>query len=198
MRSPRPHNALCPFPLPPFPPCSRITLNTVVEAPNVKLLHDQWQEHQAQHAAHSADEVPDASANPVSPSYSSQSASSLPPGSADLLSAPTGSEGPYTAHAALKCMLPGHDVLATLGYNLDYIDNAGDYAHVPLAASLDLASQDRADGLQYRVGLHQVRGCMEPPSCVTPVLMHAGSHGSFRGCLSALLPLPPLNRIPTP
>lgn len=62
------------------------------------------------------------------------------------------------AHGSLRYSLPGHDLTATLGYNQDYVDSSGEYAHVPLAASLDLASQYRPDGLQYRVGLHQVRG----------------------------------------
>ncbi len=49
---------------------------------------------------------------------------------------------------------------AQAGYHQDYVDSNGEYAHVPLALSLDLASQYRADGLQYRVGLHQVcRDC---------------------------------------
>ena len=65
------------------------------------------------------------------------------------------------AHASLRCVLPGHDLTATAGYNLQYVDSTGDVSHVPLAVSLDLASHDRQDGLQYRVGLHQVRlGCL--------------------------------------
>lgn len=142
---------------------------------------------------------------------------------------------PYTAHAVLRCALPGHDLSATAGYNLQvsrltraaclhshpactvdlcepswaaaalslqnaespwaarspsagqpsistlmctcssaracppplpslqYVDSSGDVAHVPLAASLDLASHDRQDGLQYRVGLHQVGGTAGRP-----------------------------------
>lgn len=59
-------------------------------------------------------------------------------------------------HLTLRAALPGHDVTASVGSNLDYVDSAGEYARVPLAMSLDLASQDRADGLQYKVGVHQV------------------------------------------
>lgn len=59
-------------------------------------------------------------------------------------------------HAALRSTLPGHDLTACLGHNLDYVDSSGEYARVPLATSVDLSSHDRSDGLQYRVGLHQV------------------------------------------
>lgn len=60
------------------------------------------------------------------------------------------------AHIVLKAALPGHDLTAAVGHNMDYVESSGDYARVPLAVSLDLSSLDRADGLQYRVGLHQV------------------------------------------
>lgn len=56
----------------------------------------------------------------------------------------------------MRLNLPGHDVVATLGNNLEYLDSSGEYAHVPVVASLDFSSQERGDGLQYRVGLHQV------------------------------------------
>jgi hypothetical protein len=59
-------------------------------------------------------------------------------------------------HSTVRLNLPGHDVVATLGNNLEYLDSSGEYAHVPVVASLDLSSQERGDGLQYRVGLHQV------------------------------------------
>lgn len=70
----------------------------------------------------------------------------------------------FRGHTSLKYVLPGHDLTATLGWQQDYVDSSGEYAHVPLAASLDLASQYRPDGLQYRVGLHQVGGWLLPLS----------------------------------
>ena len=65
-------------------------------------------------------------------------------------------EDGFAAHAMLKASLPGHDLSAVVGHNMDYVESSGDYARVPLAIALDLSSLDRADGLQYRVGLHQV------------------------------------------
>lgn len=59
-------------------------------------------------------------------------------------------------HFTLRAALPGHDITASVGSNLDYVDSAGEYARVPLTLSLDLASHDRLDGLQYKVGVHQV------------------------------------------
>jgi hypothetical protein len=60
------------------------------------------------------------------------------------------------AHGSLRLALPGHDLSATVGRNMDYVESSGDYARVPLAVSLDLSSLDRPDGLQYRLGLYQV------------------------------------------
>ncbi|KAL4452107.1 hypothetical protein ABPG75_007769 [Micractinium tetrahymenae] len=86
---------------------------------------------------------------------------------------------PYTAHATLRCALPGHDLSATAGYNLSYLDSTGDAAHVPLAVSLDLSNHDRQDGLQYRVGLHQVTAPLtEMPS-------RPGSQQKWRSSLHA-------------
>lgn len=39
--------------------------------------------------------------------------------------------------------------------NMDYLDSAAMYCNIPLALSLDLASDVRDDGIQYRAGLHQ-------------------------------------------
>lgn len=40
--------------------------------------------------------------------------------------------------------------------NMDYLDSAATYCNVPLALSLDLASDARDDGIQYRAGLYKV------------------------------------------
>ena len=44
-----------------------------------------------------------------------------------------------------------------MAWNEENLDSAAAYCRVPLASALDLASQDRADGIQYRVGVYQVR-----------------------------------------
>jgi hypothetical protein len=71
------------------------------------------------------------------------------------------------ARLALRAALPGHDLTAVLARELDAVSADGEAppARVPLAASLDLSSHDRADGLQYRVGLHQA---VAPPTEGSP------------------------------
>lgn len=39
----------------------------------------------------------------------------------------------------------------------EYLDGAAEYCLVPLTLTLDVLSDDRSDGLQYRMGLHHVR-----------------------------------------
>ena len=46
--------------------------------------------------------------------------------------------------------------MGSSAWNQEYLDSAASYNTVPMAMSLDLASKDRPDGIQYRVGLHQV------------------------------------------
>ena len=61
------------------------------------------------------------------------------------------------SQAWIKHQLPGHDLVGTAARNQDYLDSAANYSTVPLSLSLDIASKDRPDGIQYRVGVHQVR-----------------------------------------
>ncbi|KAK9808249.1 hypothetical protein WJX73_003474 [Symbiochloris irregularis] len=56
----------------------------------------------------------------------------------------------------LQQQLPGHQLNATVSHRGSYLDSAASECYVPLAMSLDLASNDRPDGIQYRAGLHQV------------------------------------------
>ena len=46
--------------------------------------------------------------------------------------------------------------------NMDYLDSAAMYCSVPVALSLDLASDVRDDGIQYRAGFHQVSPAFLP------------------------------------
>lgn len=62
----------------------------------------------------------------------------------------------YKAQAWLRYHLPGHDLVGTTAWNQEYVDSAASYCTVPHTVSCDLASTDRPDGIQYRVGLHQV------------------------------------------
>lgn len=66
------------------------------------------------------------------------------------------SKSGYKAQAWLKYQLPGHDFVGTSAWNQDYVDSAASYCTVPHTLSCDLASKDRPDGIQYRVGLHKV------------------------------------------
>ena len=43
-----------------------------------------------------------------------------------------------------------------MAWNEDNLDSAAAYCRVPLASAVDVASQDRQDGIQYRVGVYQV------------------------------------------
>lgn len=127
----------------------RLTLNAVVEAPDTQQLVQRLAELRQAAAAD----------GPATPGPAAAAASLASDGAAAAATAAAATAPelePCTAHAALRCALPGHDLTATAGYNLRYMDSGGDVAHVPLAVSLDLSSHDRQDGLQYRVGLHQV------------------------------------------
>lgn len=66
------------------------------------------------------------------------------------------SKSALKSQAWAKYQLPGHDLVASTAWNQEYLDSAANYSTVPMALSLDLASKDRPDGIQYRVGLHQV------------------------------------------
>ncbi len=63
---------------------------------------------------------------------------------------------PLRGRTWLKHQVAGHDMLASLAWNEEYLDSAAAYCRVPLSSSLDVASQDRQDGIQYRVGVHHV------------------------------------------
>lgn len=52
-------------------------------------------------------------------------------------------------------MCTGHDLVGSIAWNEEALDSAAATCRVPLSSSLDLASQTRQDGIQYRVGLHQ-------------------------------------------
>lgn len=63
---------------------------------------------------------------------------------------------PVRARTWLKHQVAGHDMLASLAWNEEDLDSAAAYCTVPLSSSIDVASQDRQDGIQYRVGVHHV------------------------------------------
>ena len=111
----------------------KVTFNGVVEVPDAMLLREHF-------------------STPTASSESPSAATTTP----STTNSNNNTEEWYAAHASLRAALPGHHLTATLGKNLDYIESSGDYARVPLALSVDLSSLDRADGLQYRVGVHQV------------------------------------------
>jgi hypothetical protein len=111
---------------------NRLTFNGVVEAPDALLLRDTFYQANKGHQD--------------SNSTDARTVSSSPPVDEDCCA----------AHGSLRLSLPGHDLSATVGRNMDYVESSGDYARVPLAVSLDLSSLDRPDGLQYRLGLYQV------------------------------------------
>ena len=50
----------------------------------------------------------------------------------------------------------GHDLVGSIAWNEQALDSAAAYCRVPMSSSVDLASQTRQDGIQYRVGVHQV------------------------------------------
>ncbi len=148
----------------------RLTLNAVVEAPDTHALVQRLSELREAHAAAAAASSGSGTAAEPGPSAAAASLAADGPAVSTAggggASRPRRRRGhaanppelePCMAHASLRCVLPGHDLTATAGYNLQYVDSTGDVSHVPLAVSLDLASHDRQDGLQYRVGLHQVR-----------------------------------------
>lgn len=63
---------------------------------------------------------------------------------------------PFKGKATLKHQFAGHDLMATVALNEEFLDSAAAYCRVPVFSSLDVASQDRQDGIQYRAGIHQV------------------------------------------
>ncbi|KAL3142995.1 hypothetical protein ABBQ38_003276 [Trebouxia sp. C0009 RCD-2024] len=67
-----------------------------------------------------------------------------------------GKQPAVKSQAWAKYQLPGHDLVGSAAWNQEYVDSAASYNTVPMAMSLDLASKDRPDGIQYRAGLHQV------------------------------------------
>ena len=73
-----------------------------------------------------------------------------------LAAATPGEVAPYRAALWAKQALPGHDLTANASWNAASLDSSASYCQVPLTLALDLSSKDRPDGIQYRVGLHQV------------------------------------------
>lgn len=67
-----------------------------------------------------------------------------------------GKQPAVKSQAWAKYQLPGHDLVGSAAWNQEHVDSAACYNTVPMAMSLDLASKDRPDGIQYRAGLHQV------------------------------------------
>lgn len=65
------------------------------------------------------------------------------------------------ARVWLKRALPGHDLRAAVAWQGDAVDSAACYVTMPITASIDLASKERTDGLQYQLGLHKVRVCVD-------------------------------------
>ena len=61
--------------------------------------------------------------------------------------------------------------------NIDYLDSSATYCNIPLALSLDLSSDVRDDGIQYRAGLHQAssKSSLPQPTCQA----HCSSAASF-------------------
>lgn len=55
----------------------------------------------------------------------------------------------------------------------EYVGSAAVYSEVPLTATLDFRSKARADGLQYRAGVHYVRSLTNVPNLVTSVSFYA-------------------------
>jgi hypothetical protein len=144
----------------------RLTLNGVVEAPDARSLHQRLARrlrHQGSAAAVEAEGAGEGEGAPAPGPSPEPSVASVASGGGDgaFGGAPAAADPslePLRGHATLRCALPGHDLSATAGVGLPYLDSTGEAARVPLAVSLDLASHDRGDGLQYRVGLHQVGG----------------------------------------
>lgn len=73
-----------------------------------------------------------------------------------------------------------------------YLDSAASECYVPLAMSLDLASNDRPDGIQYRAGLHQVclYPCTSDPQLCLARCSFGCRMGRSTGALLALLAVP--------
>lgn len=193
----------------------RLTLNGVVEAPDADRLQRRIAQRlserrqaasaaaeasAAEAAAHGDGSIGAAAVMEVTAAGAADGANGSASGPGVAAAAAVSTPGgppvlePCTAHATLRCALPGHDLSATAGYNLSYLDSTGDAAHVPLAVSLDLSSHDRQDGLQYRVGLHQVglRYCVAAAqlaggACASTGYWGAAGRGhAGTGCLAGL------------
>jgi hypothetical protein len=127
-----------------------LTWNTVIEAPDMNIPYQQLEEHHRTKAAAAAVSTNTSTSFSSSPSLLLHNTYQQQLGYKRII------RDTCRIHSTVRLNLPGHDVAATLGNNLEYLDSSGEYAHVPVVASLDLSSQERGDGLQYRVGLHQV------------------------------------------
>ncbi|KAK9806896.1 hypothetical protein WJX72_006721 [[Myrmecia] bisecta] len=108
-------------------------INTVVEVPNV---HNAW------HRLRGRDPH----------STSDQATTSAPGDTADSSSQPPLTKGRVWA----KHDTTHHELMASAAWGQEYLDSAASYCPVPLTLSMDVASKARADGMQYRAGVHQV------------------------------------------
>lgn len=88
---------------------------------------------------------------------------------------------PAKGRTWLKHQVAGHNLLASLAWNEEYLDSAAAYCRVPLSSSLDMASQNRQDGIQYRVGVHHVRTLAQlsdqPTTVISQLLLCANLQG---------------------
>ena len=100
------------------------------------------------------------------------------------------------SQAWAKYQLPGHDLVGSAAWNQEYLDSAASYNTVPMAMSLDLASKDRPDGIQYRAGLHQVGQDQHNKTCLHCICCLAGMyvtpHVALAPCPCCLQPQSPL------
>ncbi|CAK0784857.1 hypothetical protein CVIRNUC_008062 [Coccomyxa viridis] len=119
-----------------------------------------------QSASYSAQEASSSAAAAASHSQAGETASMGTAGSLRGSSAQTSrptrdaarflSGPPLKGRAWLKHEIAGHDLVGSIAWNEQALDSAAAYCRVPMSSSVDLASQTRQDGIQYRVGVHQV------------------------------------------
>ncbi len=72
-------------------------------------------------------------------------------------------------------MHAGHDLVGSIAWNEEALDSAASYCRVPMSSSLDLASHIRQDGIQYRVGIHQVLNLALRSCAGVPLFQSLGS-----------------------
>ena len=87
----------------------------------------------------------------------------------------------HAEHDQVTCM-QGMTWSGVWAWNEEALDSAASYCRVPMSSSLDLASHTRQDGIQYRVGLHQV--CLSPVRCLSQTGVSEGRKGIFCSALA--------------